>query len=66
MPESVLVVEYGPLDNDDPTIIYPPRGFSVNLKFAYNLSSIPQPGLGGRTAYVLGGAAVGGGSAVNG
>jgi len=61
-----LVIEYGPLDNDDPAIIYPVRGFSISAKYAYSLLSVPQPGLRNRSDTLRGGAVVGGGSAING
>lgn len=60
------MIEYGPLDNDDPSIINPPKGLSVDPRFAYSLPSVPQPGLHNRSVTLTAGAVVGGGSAVNG
>ncbi|TVY84438.1 Dehydrogenase xptC [Lachnellula suecica] len=64
--KTVLVIECGVLDNDDPSIIFPPWDRHIDAQAIFNLTSPPQPALDGRTQNVVGGAIVGGGSAVNG
>jgi len=64
--ETVLVVEYGVLDDDDPTIILPPWNHTVNPEYIFTLESTPQPGLDGSQQLLQAGAVVGGGSAVDG
>jgi choline dehydrogenase-like flavoprotein len=60
------VVEYGVFDNNDPSIIFPPWDKHVDAAAIFNLTSIPQRGLNNRSLPVVGGAIVGGSSAVNG
>lgn len=62
--ETVLVVEYGPLENDSQTLV-PAIGLTNITADMYNYTSIPQPGMNNQTAVLRGGALVGGGSAVN-
>ncbi|KAF2005511.1 GMC oxidoreductase [Amniculicola lignicola CBS 123094] len=64
-PESVLVIEYGFLDND-PSILIPIETFRAHPSRMYNITSVPQLGLSNRTSTASVGAVVGGGSAVNG
>ncbi|KAH8660499.1 hypothetical protein BX600DRAFT_488607 [Xylariales sp. PMI_506] len=69
---SVLVIEAGSYFPDDPYISRPWRPFNASQglfhdpKTMWNITSVPQSGLGGRTAEVQGAATVGGGSTVNG
>lgn len=63
-PETVLVVEYGPLA-DENSVLLPLRLITTPAKFLWNITSTPQKELNNRTFKVLGGAVVGGGSAVN-
>jgi choline dehydrogenase-like flavoprotein len=64
-PESVLVIEYGDIDNgEDVTLPYQANNLHYNNMF--NITSTPQPGIDGRDYTVLAGAVVGGGSSVNG
>lgn len=64
---NVLVVEYGYFNNNpaqlEPASALDGRHARTNV---YNLTSVPQPGLNGRTQAVYGAAVVGGGSAING
>lgn len=62
---NVLVVEYGYF-NDNPAQLDPASArASPPAENVYNLTSVPQPGLNGRTQAVFGAAVVGGGSAIN-
>ncbi|KAF1915743.1 GMC oxidoreductase-domain-containing protein [Ampelomyces quisqualis] len=63
--DSVLVVEYGPLNNDS-SILLPSETLVSHADRYYNITSVPIPGLLNVTRPVLAGAIVGGGSAVNG
>ncbi|PGH00001.1 hypothetical protein AJ80_09237 [Polytolypa hystricis UAMH7299] len=63
--KKVLVVEYGYFDNN-PGQLEPNSAFMYNPANLYNLTSVPQPGIGGGSSYVLAAAVVGGGSTVNG
>ncbi|KAJ4366898.1 hypothetical protein N0V83_007427 [Neocucurbitaria cava] len=62
---SVLVVEYGELNND-PSILIPTDTLNFHPDRFYNITSLPMPGLNNITSRVSAGALVGGGSAVNG
>jgi choline dehydrogenase-like flavoprotein len=63
--ETVLVVEYGPLA-DDNSVILPLKLITfAPPMYMWNITSAPQKWLDNRTFAVLGGAVVGGGSAVN-
>ncbi|POS74588.1 GMC oxidoreductase [Diaporthe helianthi] len=62
---NVLVVEYGHF-NDNPAQLDPSSATHAPPANFYNLTSVPQPGLNGRTQRVYGAAVVGGGSAING
>ena len=59
------MVEYGYFD-DAPAQIEPSSSVSYLAKDLFNLTSVAQPGLGGRTSVVYAAAVVGGGSTVNG
>lgn len=61
----MLVVEYGPLNNDS-SILLPSETLVTHADRYYNITSEPIPGLLNVTRSVLVGALVGGGSAVNG
>ncbi|PGH23048.1 hypothetical protein AJ80_02821 [Polytolypa hystricis UAMH7299] len=61
---TVLVIEYGYLDDQEPGILVP--GISPPAKYFRNYESVPQPGLNNRTSPVNSGAVVGGGSTING
>ncbi|OAK94885.1 FAD-linked reductase, partial [Phaeosphaeriaceae sp. SRC1lsM3a] len=63
--DSVLVLEYGTLNND-PSILLPADTLTSHADRFYNITSLPIPGLNNVTRSVLAGALVGGGSAVNG
>lgn len=62
---SVLVVEYG-FFNNNPAQLDPASVRNGPRANVYNLTSVPQSGLNGRTQVVYGAAVVGGGSAING
>ena len=62
---TVLVVEYGYLDNDY-TILIPYEANFNNFRDLYNITSTPIAQLNNRTSPVLTAATVGGGSVVNG
>ncbi|KAL5121353.1 hypothetical protein ACEQ8H_000821 [Pleosporales sp. CAS-2024a] len=61
--QTVLVVEYGRLAQDDS---FMPLYNTPAPEFLYNLTSVPQTNVNNRTFPVANGAVVGGGSAVNG
>lgn len=62
---TVLVVEYGYFDNR-PEQIQPSSGFPWPAQDLFNLTSVPQEGIGGSTQRVLSASVVGGGSTING
>lgn len=71
--DSVLVIEYGYLDMSHsieaivrPDLMNGPSDEYPGATRFYNLTSVPQPGLGGTTPPLFAGAVVGGSSAVNG
>lgn len=65
--ESVLVVEYGYLDNSTETLWpYYVQGVGVNTADTDTLLSVPQQGLGNLTFSLSVGKVLGGGSIVNG
>ncbi|GAB7352670.1 hypothetical protein MBLNU459_g3033t1 [Dothideomycetes sp. NU459] len=63
--KNVLVVEYGHIDNSSTTLT-PYDADGLNTADMYNIISAPQPGLDNQSFPVWIGAAVGGGSLVNG
>ncbi|EJD49047.1 alcohol oxidase [Auricularia subglabra TFB-10046 SS5] len=62
---SVLVVEYGPIDRSNRTLV-PYYATSVNRADMFNISSAPEPFLGNARFSVSAAAVTGGGSLVNG
>ncbi|KAH7409466.1 alcohol oxidase [Cadophora sp. MPI-SDFR-AT-0126] len=64
--KTVLVVEYGPLDNDDPEVLIPADVTKSLSSYLFKITSTPQPFMNNRTTTVSTGAVVGGGTAVNG
>ncbi|KAJ7034605.1 hypothetical protein C8F04DRAFT_956198 [Mycena alexandri] len=63
--KSVLVVEYGTFD-DNPGQLEPSSGTKYPAKDLFNVTSVPQPGIGNRTSTVYAASVVGGGSTING
>lgn len=63
---SVLVVEYGPLDNYEPAVLVPGLLNLTATTYLFNVTSIPQANLGGRSFKPPAGAVVGGRTVVNG
>ncbi|KAK4981153.1 hypothetical protein LTR28_003812 [Elasticomyces elasticus] len=61
---TVLVIEYGYVDAQDGGTSVP--GLLVPSKYRRDYTSVPQPGLDGRTSPIYTGAVVGGGTVVNG
>lgn len=61
---SVIVIEYGPLDNHDPAILVP--GLLDGTAYSFNITSKPQRGLDNRAFSIPAAAVVGGGTAING
>jgi len=51
---------------DDPNVLIPGKVDAYFTTAIYNLTSVPQPGINGRSSQVFAGAVIGGGSAVNG
>ena len=62
---NVLVLEYGPVDRRNNTLV-PYYGTQLNTQDMFNITSAPEPFMGGKTYPVLQGAVAGGGSTVNG
>ncbi|KAF7335355.1 GMC oxidoreductase [Mycena sanguinolenta] len=63
--KTVLVVEYGTFDNN-PSQVEPSSATSYPPMDLFNVTSVPQPGIGNRTGTVYAAAVVGGGSTING
>lgn len=63
---TVLVLEYGPFDNHEPSVLVPGLLNLTSTPYWFNLTSTPQPHLGNRTFPVTIAAAVGGGTVING
>lgn len=61
---SVLVIEYGYLDQEEDTILVP--GLLNATRYWFNITSAPQAGLGNSTFAVPVAAVVGGATVVNG
>ncbi|KAL8950668.1 MAG: hypothetical protein Q9222_003305 [Ikaeria aurantiellina] len=61
---SVLVIEYGPLDNLEPELLVP--GLPPPAEYNRKYTSVPQPGLDNHTQTVNSAAVVGGGTVING
>lgn len=68
MVETVLVVEYGAIDNSSTTLWpYYASGTSVNAEDVFlDLLSVPQSGFANQSFSLIVGSVVGGGSIVNG
>jgi choline dehydrogenase len=62
----VLVIEYGPLDQKEPSVLVPGLLNLTSSPYFFNRTSIPQRGLNNRTFQVPAAAVVGGGTVVNG
>jgi choline dehydrogenase len=62
----VLVIEYGPLDKKEPSVLVPGLLNLTTSPYFFNLTSIPQRGLNNGTFTVPAAAVVGGGTVVNG
>ncbi|KAH7396923.1 choline dehydrogenase-like protein [Phaeosphaeria sp. MPI-PUGE-AT-0046c] len=63
---TVLVLEYGPFDSHEPSVLVPGLLNLTSTPYWFNLTSIPQPHLKNRTIQVTIAAAVGGGTVING
>ena len=63
---SVLVIEYGPLDNREPPVLVPGLLNLTSSPYLFNLTSVPQRGLSNGVFKVPAAAVVGGGTVVNG
>lgn len=62
---NVLVLEYGPVDRSNVTLI-PYYGTELNFPAMFDLASAPEPFMEGAVAPVFIGAVAGGGTTVNG
>jgi choline dehydrogenase len=63
---TVLVLEYGPFDSHEPSVLVPGLLNLTSTPYWFNLTSTPQPHLNNRTFQVTIAAAVGGGTVING
>lgn len=63
-PVSVLVVEYGPFDQGEDSVLIP-GAYNPFPYLKQDLFSVPQPGLNNVSEFVPVGSVVGGGSTVN-
>jgi len=62
----VLVIEYGPLDNHEPSVLVPGLLNLSSSPYWFNLTSVPQRHLNNGRFQVPAAAVVGGGTVVNG
>ena len=62
----MLVIEYGPLDNKEPSVLVPGLLNLTSSPYFFNLTSIPQRELNNGMFQVPAAAVVGGGTVVNG
>ncbi|KAL1614875.1 hypothetical protein SLS54_009429 [Diplodia seriata] len=62
---SVLVIEYGPVDRSNKTLV-PFYATSTNTAGMFNITSAPEPFMGNSTFAIMAGSIAGGGSSVNG
>jgi choline dehydrogenase-like flavoprotein len=60
------VIEYGPFDQHEPSVLVPGLLDLDNTPYAFNITSTPQPGLNNRTYPIAAAAVVGGGTVING
>lgn len=63
---SVLVIEYGPLDKREPSVLVPGLLDLPSSPYFFNLTSVPQRELNNGSFQVPAAAVVGGGTVVNG
>jgi choline dehydrogenase len=68
---SILVIEYGPLDNQAPSVLVPGlfpgmTELASSPYLQFNLTSTPQASLNNRTYEIPVASAVGGGTVING
>lgn len=63
---TVLVLEYGPFDTQEPSVLVPGLLNLTSTPYWFNVTSTPQPHLQKRTFPVTIAAAVGGGTVING
>ncbi|KAL1619147.1 hypothetical protein SLS56_010235 [Neofusicoccum ribis] len=63
---SVLVIEYGPLDQHEDSVLVPGLLDLDKTPYWFNLTSVPQEGLNNNTFQVPAAAVVGGGTVING
>ncbi|GME57972.1 Glucose-methanol-choline oxidoreductase [Neofusicoccum parvum] len=63
---SVLVIEYGPLDQHEDSVLVPGLLDLDKTPYWFNLTSVPQEGLDNNTFQVPAAAVVGGGTVING
>jgi len=63
---SVLVIEYGPLDEHEASVLVPGLLNLTSTPYWFNLTSTPQQHLGNRSFQVPAAAVVGGGTVING
>ena len=62
----MLVIEYGPFDKHEDSVLVPGLLNLTASPYLFNVTSIPQKGLGGRQFKVPAAAVVGGSTVVNG
>ena len=62
----MLVIEYGPLDHHEDSVLVPGLLNLTATPYWFNLTSVPQQGLDNRTFAVPAAAVVGGGTVING
>ncbi|KAF9020547.1 alcohol oxidase [Hymenopellis radicata] len=63
--KTVLIVEYGTID-DTPSQVEPSSATNYAARNLFNVTSVPQPGIGNKRSTVYAAAVVGGGSTING
>ncbi|KAF3942404.1 hypothetical protein ABW19_dt0200843 [Dactylella cylindrospora] len=63
--KNVLIVEYGYIDSN-PAQLEPSSATQYPARDLFNVTTVPQPGIGGRTVSIYAASVVGGGSTVNG
>lgn len=62
----MLVIEYGPLDQHEDSVLVPGLLDLDKTPYWFNLTSVPQEGLDNNTFQVPAAAVVGGGTVING
>jgi choline dehydrogenase len=63
---TVLVIEYGPLDHHEDSVLVPGLLNLASTPYSFNLTSVPQQGLNNHTFGVPAAAVVGGATVING